>query len=182
MTVITAIRRATAADLAAFKQIRLEALRLEGENFGSAYEDWEGLSDEEWLRRMENPVFLAFRDGEPVGISGLLRERGIKTQHRALVIMVYLRKDVRGLGLAKRLIDTIVDQASRDGIRQLELHVRAANAAAIRFYEREGFTEIGRIPAATIFEGREVDEILMFRRLEVADAGSTLNAPASSES
>lgn len=169
MTTDIAIKRATAAELGAFKQIRLEALRLEGENFGSAYEELAGLSDAEWLRLLEIPVFLAFRNDEPVGISGLLRERGIKTQHRALVIMVYLREDVRGSGLAKRLLDTVVGQASRDGIRQLELHVRAANAAAIRFYEREGFVEIGRIPAATIFEGREVDEILMFRRLEGAD-------------
>ncbi|HWU62088.1 MAG TPA: GNAT family N-acetyltransferase [Ensifer sp.] len=167
MTADIAIKRATAANLAAFKEIRLESLRTEGENFGSAYEDWVDLPDEEWLRRLDAPVFLAFRGEEPVGMIGLLQERGIKLRHRALVIMVYLRKEVRGSGLAKRLLDTVVEQASRDGITQLELHVRAENAAAVRFYEREGFIEIGRIPAATIFEGREVDEFLMCRRLGI---------------
>lgn len=166
MTADIVIKRATAADLAAFKQIRLECLRTEGENFGSAYEDWVDLANDEWLLRLEAPVFLAFGGEGPVGIIGLLRERGVKVKHRALVIMVYLRRELRGTGLAKRLLDTVVEQASQDGIMQLELHVRAENAAAIRFYEREGFVEIGRIPAATIFEGREVDELLMCRRLD----------------
>ncbi|MET3613461.1 RimJ/RimL family protein N-acetyltransferase [Rhizobium aquaticum] len=159
------IKRAAASDWMAFKQIRLEALKTEGENFGSAYEEEINLTEEGWRHRLEIPVFLAFRGEEPVGVVGLLRERGVKVNHRALVIMVYLRKDVRGTGLAKRLLDTVVEQASQDGVRQLELHVRAENAAAIRLYEREGFVEIGRIPAATIFDGREVDEFLMCRRL-----------------
>lgn len=163
------IKRATASDWMAFRQIRLEALRTEEVNFGSAYEEWVDLTDEEWRRRLEIPVFLAFRGEEPVGVIGLQREQGVKLKHRALVIMVYVRNDVRGSGLAKRLLDSVVEQASRDGIRQLELHVRAENATAVRFYKREGFVEIGHIPAATIFEGREVAEFLMCRRLSSVD-------------
>jgi RimJ/RimL family protein N-acetyltransferase len=56
--------------------------------------------------------------------------------------------------------------AGDNGIRQLELAVSAENPAAYRFYRREGFVEIGRIPGGFLHEGEEVDEIMMARRTE----------------
>lgn len=159
------IKRATAFDLASFKHIRLEALRMEPENFASAYSDWAEMPDEDWLRRMESPVFLAFQAEEPVGIMGLIRQSGLKMQHRADLIMVYVRSDLRGSGIAGQLMKAAVEQALSSGIRQLELHVSAENPPAIRFYERQGFAEIGRIPGAVFEQGREVDDVIMARRL-----------------
>ncbi len=86
--------------------------------------------------------------------------------HRGTVIMVYVRKDRRGGGHAKAILDMLVAHALQAGIRQLELAVSAENPAAIRFYQREGFTQAGRIPGGTIHEGREIDEILMTRRID----------------
>ena len=43
--------------------------------------------------------------------------------------------------------------------------VSAENPVARRFYEREGFRQIGCIPGGFLHEGREVDEIMMVRRL-----------------
>jgi ribosomal protein S18 acetylase RimI-like enzyme len=165
MTAAIAIKRATASDLASFKHIRLEALRMEPENFASAYADWAEMPDEDWLRRMGNPVFLAFQAEEPVGIMGLIRQSGLKMQHRADLIMVYVRNDLRGCGLAGQLMKASVEEALANGIRQLELYVSAENPAAIRFYERQGFAEIGRIPGAILEKGREVDDVIMARRL-----------------
>ena len=165
MTSAIAIKRAAASDLASFKLIRLEALRTEPENFASAYQDWADMPHDEWLRRMENPVFLAFQDDEPVGIMGLIRQSGLKMRHRADIIMVYVRKSLRGNGVARDLMAATVGEALASGVRQLELHVSAENPAAIRFYERQGFIEIGRIPGAVIEQGREVDDVVMARRL-----------------
>jgi RimJ/RimL family protein N-acetyltransferase len=47
----------------------------------------------------------------------------------------------------------------------LELAVSAENPAAIRFYLREGFSEVGRIPGGFLHDGREIDDVMMVRRL-----------------
>jgi len=159
------IRRLEATDVDIFKRIRLEALRLEPAAYAGTYEDWSGLSDEEWRMRMSEPVFAALEGDEPVGLTGLIRLRGIKMAHRATIVMVYLRQSLRGTGLASGLLSAAASHARDIGIRQLELNVRAENIPAIRFYEREGFIEVGRIPGGFLHEGREIDDVMMVRRI-----------------
>lgn len=160
------VRLLAPKDFDTFKRIRLEALRLAPEAFASKAEDWEHLPDEEWQRRLTaNPVFVAYRGDEPVGIMGLMRQQSSKMAHRATIIMVYLRASERGSGAALALLEALLDQARQMGIRQIELAVTAENPAAERFYARHGFKEIGRIPGGFMHEGREIDEILMARRL-----------------
>jgi GNAT superfamily N-acetyltransferase len=161
------IRQLGPDDMQVFRQIRLEALRREPAAFASSVEDWEVLPDVEWRRRLTaNAVFVDFHDGEPVAMMGLMPQAASKMAHRATVIMVYVRKDRRGAGHARALLDAVADYARQAGIRLLELAVSAENPAAIRFYQREGFTQAGRIPGGTIHEGREIDEILMTRRID----------------
>ena len=152
-------------DVEAFRQIRLEALRTNPSAFASRYEDWEVLSLEEWRNRLSEPVFIAFQDGQPVGIMGLFRQRSSKMAHRATIVMVYVRAGLRGTGLAVRLLEAISDHARSIGLRQLELFVNAENPAAMRFYQRQGFAEIGRVPGAVLEDGREIDDVMMARRL-----------------
>ncbi|RFB93625.1 GNAT family N-acetyltransferase [Rhizobium leguminosarum bv. trifolii] len=159
------IRHIQAGEAEAFRRIRLEALRTEPSSFASRYEDWAALSLAEWRSRLSEPVFIAFQDNEPVGIMGLLRQRSSKMAHRATIIMVYIAKSLRGTGLAGRLLHVVSDHARHIGIRQLELFVSAENPAAIRFYQRQGFSEVGRIPAGVLEEGREIDDVIMARRL-----------------
>jgi RimJ/RimL family protein N-acetyltransferase len=153
-------------DFETFKRIRLEALRVCPEAFASRLADWESLPDEDWRQRlMNNPVVVSFSGDEPVGIMGLMRQQASKMAHRATIIMVYVRDTERGGGRAVAMLDFLLDHARRLGIRQVELAVSAENPAATRFYQREGFHEIGRIPAGFLYEGREIDEIMMARRL-----------------
>lgn len=153
-------------DVDAFKHIRLEALRLEPAAFASRAQDWEALPGEEWLRRITSgTVFIAFRDDEPVGLMGLLREQSAKSRHRAMIVMVYVRASERGNGTAKALLDALTGHARGAGVLQLELTVSAENPAAQRFYAREGFAAIGRLPAGLIHEGREIDEVMMAKRI-----------------
>jgi RimJ/RimL family protein N-acetyltransferase len=160
------IRLLTPDDGDFFRRIRLEALRTEPSAFASRVEDWEELSPDEWRRRLtETPVFVAFRDDDPVGVMGLMRQRSTKMAHRATIIMVYVGKALRGAGIAAKLLEAVTDHAREIGVRQLELAVTAENPAAYRFYEREGFAEIGRVPGGFLQDGREIDEILMARRI-----------------
>ncbi|HEX8048234.1 N-acetyltransferase family protein [Rhizobium sp.] len=159
------IRHISADEFDIFQRIRLEALRAEPSSFASSVEDWEALSDAEWRRRLSDPVFVAFRGNEPVGVMGLLRQRSSKMAHRATLIMVYVRKELRGVGLAKDLLDTVIAYALSEGIVQIELVVSSENPKAIGFYRREGFSQIGRIPGGVVHDGKEIDDIMMARRL-----------------
>lgn len=159
------IRQIDATEVEAFKRIRLEALRAEPSAFAASYDHWATLSTEEWAARLSDPVFVAFQGDEPVGLTGLFRQRSSKMSHRALIIMVYVRPSLRGSGVASGLLTAATDHARDIGIRLLELAVTAENPAAKRFYEREGFVEVGRIPGGFLHEGREIDDILMVRRI-----------------
>lgn len=164
MTGDVTIRQLGPDDLHHFKAIRLEALEREPDAFASSADQWRALPDTEWSRRMtDNPVLAAFRNDEPVGIMGMMQEAPVKRRHRATVIMVYLRADERGSGLAGRLIDAVVAQARKLGVTQLELGVNADNASAIGFYQSAGFTPFGRIPNASLSDGEHHDELLMVR-------------------
>ncbi len=160
------IRLLTVDDVDAFRLIRLEALRLEPLAFASTLEDWKALPEAEWRRRIEgDPIFVAFHAGEPIGIMGLSRQRASRMAHRATIIMVYVRTEHRGAGLASRLLHAVTDHAGDIGVRQLELAVSAENQVARRFYAREGFAEIGMVPGGYLHEGHEIDEVMMARRI-----------------
>lgn len=161
------IKKLSNADVDVFKDIRLEALRNEPENYASHARDWEGLSQQDWLLRMSDcTVFVAFKDDEPVGIMALMPNRPSKMAHRATLIMVYVRKAERGTGLAGRLISKITQYASQIGVSQIELTVSVENLAAVQFYLKQGFSQVGYIPAGLRHDGRDIDEILMMLRVQ----------------
>lgn len=158
------VRHIGPEDMWAFKQLRLEALQVEPHAFASTYKDWVTLPDSVWIERLtESPVFVAFRGGVPVGLMGLLRERPSKMAHRASLIMVYVQPQERGAGVAAQLLAAADQHAATIGITQIELNASAENPGAIRFYEREGFVEYGRLPAGFVHEGRGIDDVLMVR-------------------
>ena len=173
------IRRISTADVDAFRQVRLEALRCEPASYASTHDEWASLPIEAWERRLNDPVFVAFKNEEPVGLIGLLREGPARSAHRAMIVMVYVRKRLRGSGIAKDLLDTVDCYARDIGVTQLELTVSAENPVATDFYLREGFLEVGRIPDWFLHEGKGTDHILMVRRVARSCLRST-RAPSSS--
>lgn len=94
-----------------FRRIRLEALRTEPAAYASRAEDWEIMPDEERRRRLtDNPVFVAFDDDEPVGITGLIRQQSSKMAHRATIGRIpggFLHddKEIDEIMMARRLRD-----------------------------------------------------------------------------
>lgn len=159
------VRLLTPADMPIYRTLRLEALRLHPEAYGSHYSEWETLSDADWNARMSiGPFVAALNNGTPTGIMGLRREPLSKMAHRATLINVYVKADFRGTGIAESMLARIDTAAAAIGIRQIELAVSAENPAAVRFYEREGFNRVGTIPGGFLHDGREIDEILMTRR------------------
>lgn len=88
----TVIRRLSADEVDIFRRIRLEALSQESASFANVYEDWIRFSDEEWRQHLDQPVFVAFLDGQPVGMMGLRFHLARRFSHRATIVSVYVRK------------------------------------------------------------------------------------------
>ncbi|QLL64234.1 GNAT family N-acetyltransferase (plasmid) [Sinorhizobium mexicanum] len=160
-----AIRRLSVKDVDVFRRIRLEALSHEPFSFASVFGDWVHLSDRQWRQHLDQPVFVAFLSGQPVGMMGLRFERARKMAHRAKLVSVYVRKCERGTGIAANLLHDVAGHARDHGVLQLELAVNAENSAAIHFYQRHGFVEVGRIPNGFQGHGAESDELIMVLRL-----------------
>ncbi|MQB45976.1 GNAT family N-acetyltransferase [Rhizobium sp. ICMP 5592] len=160
------IRRISPDEIDVFRRIRLEALRCEPASFASRFDDWAVLPDEEWRQRLNDPVFIAFSKSEPIGIMRLVRFRPRKMAHRATLVSVYVRQTERGAGVAADLLNAVSNSARRLGVLQMELAVNAENSAALRFYRRHEFVEVGRIPGGVLDNDREIDDVIMVRRLD----------------
>jgi len=63
--------------------------------------------------------------------------------HESYVQTIAVAPDAQGHGLGTRLLAALVEESQRRGCKRLDLEVRADNDAAIRLYERHGFTRIG---------------------------------------
>lgn len=79
------------------------------------------------------------RDESIVGYAVL-----IQAADEAEILNLAVAADSRGDGIGSSLLASLVETASRDGVRTLYLEVRESNAAARRLYERNGFAEVGR--------------------------------------
>lgn len=172
LTVI--IRKLNPADWDAYRTIRLEALQLAPEAFGSDYAEASGRTPEDWAAGLSLPdtvILGAFTEargaeGRIVGVAGITRERRGKTRHKATVHGVYVSPPVRGAGCAKALVKKLIRTAhAMGGVEQLMLAVVAENAAAKAVYTSLGFRVYGREPRALKLGQRYLDEELMVREL-----------------
>jgi N-acetylglutamate synthase-like GNAT family acetyltransferase len=68
-------------------------------------------------------------------------------------------------GVARRLLDTLLDAATAAGVREIFLGTTARFLAAHRFYEKNGFAEIPKASLPTAFPVMEVDVKFYCRRL-----------------
>jgi RimJ/RimL family protein N-acetyltransferase len=159
-----AIRVLTPNDAAAFRRVRLDALRLHPEAFATAYEDEAQLSVQQFAERLTTPGltrFGGFAGDELVGLVGLTLRPGLKERHKAHLFSMYVDTAHRHSGLAAQLVTTVIDNARTAGAWVLQLSVTIGNTPAQRLYRRLGFTPYGVERRALRIDGRFYDEELM---------------------
>jgi ribosomal protein S18 acetylase RimI-like enzyme len=171
------VRAARAEDAAAYRELRLRALRDHPEAFGSAYEEDAARPLAHWEERLAAPasperaIFVAEAGGQLVGMAVGVRLGGAKLRHSADVYSVFVHPAWRGRGAGRLLIEACAAWAAEHGIEQLKLSVTAANAPAVRLYERCGFTAYGRDPRVIRVGGADYDELLMVRQVGAPGEG-----------
>lgn len=161
------VRRLVRADAAAFREIRLAALKDAPQAFGSTHADWADAEPAVFLARIANSVVLGgYLDGVLSGLAVLDREKGGHTRHRGLLTSVFVRRAARQKGLAAAILAAVEGAARADGLAQIELAVADGNDAAMQLYLRAGYRVWGRHPRGLLVAGRFIDEFQMFLPLD----------------
>ena len=159
-------RRLLPADAALYRDIRLEALLLSTEAFGSAYET-ESLHPVGWFaERLAHGAAIigAFRGGELAGIVGFIAAQGPKQQHKGMLVGMYVRQQARRAGVGRLLVDAVLELAAQS-VELVQLAVVKGNEPAARLYRSMGFVEYGLEQHALKIDGRYYDDILMAKDL-----------------
>ncbi len=161
------IRRLTRDDVDAYRAIRLEALTVSPESYGTSPENFALRSLESLRAQMEQMTFFGVIDaaGALTGIVAYGRDDGERETHRGWLMQVYVKPSLRGTGAALALMEAAVAHA-RSEVIQVHLMVGAHNAPAIRLYEKAGFKPYGTDPRCLYVNGRYIDEHMMVRFLD----------------
>jgi ribosomal protein S18 acetylase RimI-like enzyme len=85
-------------------------------------------------------IWIAERRGSVVGFIALVI-RG----RRAEIEPVVVSFDVRGQGIGRSLVQTAVEAAQSEGVRQIKASPVARNGPALRFFHELGFDTLGHV-------------------------------------
>lgn len=166
------IRSAQVADLPAIVDIYNEA----GVSTTASY-DIEPVDVAErtaWYDRLTQAGFpiLVAEDGEAGGVLGYAsygRFRDKAAYAHTVEHSVYVAGGARAVGLGRMLMSALIDRARAEGVHVMVGVLDADNVPSLRFHERLGFVERGRLPEV----GRKFD-----RWLDVVFVTLTFSGPA----
>ncbi len=160
------------SDAQLYQELRLSALKINPEAFGSTYEREMKFSLETIIERIKPTkdrfVLGAFDDnGALAGIVTFMRENGIKTSHKGNVFGMYVAPESRGKGYGKLLMKELIDKARNcEGLEQINLTVVSDNETAKKLYKSVGFKIYGVERKALKFNDQYFDEDLMVLELD----------------
>lgn len=145
------IRLLNADNAAQFRALRFVMLADTPSAFGSSAEDEINFTLDTWRARIgpddDTAVVGAFMGDELVGSCAMFRQKPAKMRHQGLIWGVFVNKQARGKGVARKLLEALLDHASTmPNLRQLTLAVTASNESAYALYASLGFTTFGIEP------------------------------------
>jgi ribosomal-protein-alanine N-acetyltransferase len=113
-----------------------EVVRIENESFSDPWT--RGCFLEDIKKELAYPAVV--RIGEKLaGYTCLWR-----VEDELQIANIAVDKEHRRKGVAKRLLEWIIEQAVKKNCKSITLDVRETNSVAIRLYDQYGFREIGR--------------------------------------
>ncbi|MEM6594827.1 MAG: N-acetyltransferase family protein [Pseudomonadota bacterium] len=78
---------------------------------------------------------------------------------------ICLDEKVRGSGLGARLLDALESEARAQGVRVMVAGISGENGPGQRFHARQGYQQVGLMPAIGEKFGRRLDLVLMQKSL-----------------
>lgn len=148
-----------------YKDLRLEALREDSQAFGASYGESLDLLDEEWQDEFENRkgfILVASQDLKLQAMVGAYQEEGEKMKHIAYVWGVYVRKERRGKGIGKMLMESLLEEIAKNKeIEKIDLNVNTSQLSAVHLYEKLGFKIAGTLHSELKIGTKYYDEHVM---------------------
>ena len=121
-------------------------------------------------KAVSDPTAVLRALGEPkrAQLQKLYQAQEKKHRHQGSIGSFYVRPQFRGRGVGDALMKAALEEAAKR-VEHVTLTVTASNLCAVRLYERNGFTTVGRLVASIRVGGVDHDELSMHRRVSVSD-------------
>ena len=129
-------------------QVRLFSLLDAPYAFAGTYFDSIQRPAEHWTERAtagsaggSSAIYLAHAPDGAVGMAGAFQP--IDEPDTRRIYGVWVERALRQQGLARRLVETLIEWADASGAETCDLWVAESNAPAVALYERLGFQDTG---------------------------------------
>jgi RimJ/RimL family protein N-acetyltransferase len=143
------------------RDLRLEALKNEPVAFSSSYEEEQVRPETFWQDSVKLFLF-ALADHQLVGMAGIFQNNRIKTNHFVEIFGVYVKKEFRGQGTGKRLIEAALAEIQKlPGVKKVKIGVNPTQKTAAHIYKKFGFKEAGRFKKDVYVNGKFYDELFL---------------------
>jgi ribosomal protein S18 acetylase RimI-like enzyme len=141
----TVIRPARRGDAAAVAAVRAAAAATLPADAGAAAGGEPGRADFEPLIEQPGRVQVAEQHGTIIGYVALRRAAhpAVAAGAPLQLWQLYVEPAFHGRGVAAQLMAAVLEQARRDRQDSVWLGVAPANARAVQFYRKHGFTALG---------------------------------------
>lgn len=144
-------------------------ISFQGEQLTIAEEEKVLATQREKMVKHEAVMLFVLIDHTIVGISGI--EMKDKTEKHEGVFGISLRKEYRGEGIGRRLMQLVLDEAEKhiSHLRIVSLGVFGNNKLAMEMYRKFGFVEHGRLPRGVCYKGEFIDHVYMHKSIKERD-------------
>ena len=121
----------------------------------------------EWLRRLRSatdgglPFLTATLGGRVAGYAYCAPWKTRPAYRHTVEDSIYVAPDAVGCGIGGRLLDELLTECTRAGVREvIAVIVDADGAASLALHRNRGFVDAGRLTAVGFKHGRWLDTVL----------------------
>jgi L-amino acid N-acyltransferase YncA len=126
----------------------------------------------EWRRRLDDltaqglPLLVAVVDGQVVGYAYASPWRPKPAYRHTVEDSVYVAPHAGGRGVGGHLLDALLADCAKAGVREvIAVIVDADGAASLALHRNRGFVDAGRLTSVGYKHGRWLDTLLLQRSL-----------------
>jgi diamine N-acetyltransferase len=105
----------------------------------------------------KHEYYLVLDRGRSAGYVSIVPDTG---KSKLLLSKIYIRKELRGLGIGKKTLEFVENICRRRGITIIRLTVNKNNTSSLAWYQRMGFANIGPT-VQDIGKGFVMDDFIM---------------------
>lgn len=126
-----------------------------------------------WMRGRATdgyPVLVAAdSEGEVLGYASFGDWRAFDGYRHTVEHSVYVRADIRGAGIGRRLMEALIAEARALGKHVMVAGIEAGNLGSIALHEKLGFVRVGSMPQVGTKFGRWLDLVFLQLTLDTRE-------------